>query len=266
MAVGLMMKGTAHPRGTSATLDGAASRRPASAQELELALYPGRVSVSLCAIFMLLLLAHALTLYLEFGLGYSYALGFVPLFNIGLEGNVPTFFATALLILNGLLFLLVSRLSGWRRWQSRGWLVLAAAFFFVGVDEFAMIHERLIEPVRALLGTGGLLYFAWVIPYAVLALALGGISLPLILGLGPGFAARFGAAAATFLGGAIGVEMLGGRYFEARGEAIDLTYRLYQTLEESLEFTGLLILVHTLLTLLARRASSLHVALRLRPR
>src|SRR5690606_2124325 len=103
------------------------------------------------------------------------------------------------------------------------------------VDEFAIIHERLIKPVREALGTGGLLYFAWIIPYLVAVFALAVLVGPTLWRLGGRFRLLFGLSAGLFLAGAVGVEMLGGRHYEARSGDVDLTYRLYQTVEECLE-------------------------------
>ena len=45
-------------------------------------------------------------------------------------------------------------------------------FVFVSMDEALAIHERLNGPVRAALGTGGLFYWAWIIPYGAAAILI----------------------------------------------------------------------------------------------
>jgi hypothetical protein len=215
---------------------------------------PARVAGWLWATLFLLLVAHTLGLVVTYGLGYSHALGFVPLFNIATEANVPTFFASALLMTSGMLFLLLWRIGKSRDRDSRVWLLLSAIFAFLALDEVAMIHEKFIEPVRAALGTGGVLYFAWIVPYATAVAVIGLFTAPAVRRLGPRFIKLFCTAAALYLGGAIGVEMIGGNYYEANAAIVDLKYRLVQTVEETLEFSGVIVLVYTLLVLISTRS------------
>lgn len=203
---------------------------------------------------LVLILAHATGLVMTYGFGHSHVYGLVPLFNLGLEGNVPTFVASLLLLASALLFLFLWRVDRTADGPTHVWLLLAAVFAFLSLDEFSMIHERLIDPVREALDVGGLLFFAWIIPYAIIAGLVALAVVPTIWRLGPRFRVLFGLAATLYLSGAIGVEMLGGRYYEAHNEVVDLTYRLYQTVEESLEFAGVIVLIYTLLMLIAERA------------
>lgn len=220
---------------------------------------PRRVASFLAALLLCLLFVHGVGLVMTHALGHGNLFGLVPLFNLATETNVPTFFATLLLVLNALLFALVWWTSAEREPGSKVWLFLAFVFGFLALDEFAMIHELLIEPVRTSLDTGGLLYFAWLIPYAAAVVVIGAAVAPAIWRLGNRFRALFGVAALLYLGGAMGVEMLGGRYYEEQEATVDLKYRLFQTVEETLEFSGLIALVYTLLELLRIRTKGLQL-------
>lgn len=224
-------------------------------------LTPARAAWVLSGIFLFLLVAHGTGLLMHYGLGHDHVFGLVPLFNMGREQSVPTLFATLLLLTNALLFFMLFRIDDVSRYRTFVWLLLSVAFCGVAVDEYTVMHERLIEPVREGLDVGGYLFFAWIIPYgigvAILALVIG----PAIWRLGRRYRWLFGACAVTFLGGAIGVEMLGGRYLEANQEQVDLNYRLFQTVEESLEFTGTILLIYTLLCLLRPRIKGLAIRL-----
>ncbi|MDX1553692.1 MAG: hypothetical protein R3198_13775 [Marinobacter sp.] len=230
-----------------------------ASKNLRIVVAPFRVTAMLCGIFLALFVAHSIGLLLTYGLGHDYVKGLVPLFNIALEGNVPTFYASLLLFLNGLLFLFLWRVSDPAETGRKTWLLLSVVFMFLSLDEFASIHELLIRPVREAVGTGGLLYFAWVIPYALLVIALGIIVAPTLWRLGSRYRILFGTSAAIFLGGAIGVEMLGGNYFESQDGEADLNYRLFQTAEESMEFFGLIFLVYTLLDLIQVQSPSTRI-------
>lgn len=223
---------------------------------------PGRVARALLFVFGLLLLAHAVGLFLTFALHYGDPYGLIRLFNLALERNVPTLFECCLFIGAAGLFLLLAKLTSHDSAERRVWLLLAPVFVFLAFDEAMAIHERLIGPVRTHLHTGGLLFFAWVVPYGVAVLALAIWATPKFWRLGPRFRILFGLSACIFLSGAVGMEMLGGQYYEAHDDTVDLTYRLYQTVEESLEFMGLILLIYTQLDLLGSRATEARLRVR----
>lgn len=228
-------------------------------QVIRISVVPSRIARWLCAALLVLLAAHAFGLYLTYGLGYSHALGYVPLFDIATEANIPTWFASGLLMTSAMLFLLLWRIGKSGERDSRVWLLLSVIFAFLAVDEVAMIHEKFIAPVRSTLGTSGVLYFAWIVPYAVAVMGIALYATPAIWRTGPRFIKLFGMAAALYLGGAIGVEMIGGHYYEAsaydpNAAYVDLGYRLIQSVEETLEFAGVIVLVYTLLTLIGSQS------------
>lgn len=224
------------------------------AEVIRISVVPARAARWLWAALLVLLVAHTVGLYLTYGLGYSHALGYVPLFNIATEANIPTFFASLLLMTSAALFLLLWRIGKSGERDSRVWLLLSAIFAFLAVDEVAMIHEKFIEPVRAGLDTGGFLYFAWIVPYAIAAAAVAVYAAPTIWRTGPRFVKLFCIAGALYFGGAVGVEMIGGKYYEANAAYVDLQYRLIQSVEETLEFAGVIVLVYTLLALISTRS------------
>jgi len=221
-------------------------------------LSPKRVVCVLVGMFVFLLLAHGIGLVTTYGFGHDRVFGLVPLFNIALEQNVPTLFATLLLLFNGLLWFVLFRAGDTASQREYSWLILALVFCFLAVDEFAIIHERLVNRrVRTALGVDGYLFFAWVIPYAIGVAVLALLIVPAIWRLGWRYRFLLGASGLVYLGGAIGVEMIGGNYYQANQKQVDLNYRLLQTVEEFLEFSGLVILVYTLLDLIRNRSDRL---------
>ncbi|MEQ1655857.1 MAG: hypothetical protein ABL960_09185 [Nitrospira sp.] len=134
------------------------------------------------------------------------------------------------------------------------WMILAGGFFYLATDEGWSLHERLIDPVRGLLGHGdlGIFYYAWVIP-AMAGVALLGVAfLGFLFRLPSSTRWSFIIAGSLYLGGAIGIEMLGGRQNELHGWE-NLTYQLFAHLEESLEMAGIILFIHTLLRYLVER-------------
>src|SRR5688572_29327126 len=115
-------------------------------------------------------------------------------------------------------------------------------------DEAFQVHERLNIPVGKLLGDGsfGVFYFAWVIPGMALVFGLGLYFLRFLWHLPAATGLRFLLAAISYIGGAIGVELIGSRHAELHGYE-NWIYSMIATLEESLEMAGLIVFIWALL-------------------
>lgn len=181
------------------------------------------------------------------------------------ERNLPTAFSTLLLLSAAVLLALITILE--RRRTREGtlhWAVLSAGFALMGVDEAWAFHERLNEPVRALLGGRGQLgiyYYAWVVPAIVLVALLGLLFARFLWRLPAATRTAFVVAAALYLGGAIGIELIEGRYDEVHGDR-NLVSGLVATLEEALEMAGVIVFIHALLAYLSQRHGALRVRFR----
>lgn len=90
-----------------------------------------------------------------------------------------------------------------------------------------------------------MLYYTWVIPGMFLVGIVTCFYLRFVFGLPRRTRSFFILAAATFVAGAIGVEMLSGVQADRFGEE-NLTYALIITLEEFLEMIGVVVLVRAL--------------------
>lgn len=123
--------------------------------------------------------------------------------------------------------------------------------FLLATDE-GCHFMRLIEPVRGLLGHGdlGIFYFAWIIPAMAGVALLGLVFLGFLSRLPSSTRWSFMIAGSLYLGGAIGIEMLGGRQAELHSFE-NLTYQLFVHLEESLEMVGIILFIHALLRVIS---------------
>jgi hypothetical protein len=167
--------------------------------------------------------------------------------NVDAEGNVATWFASSLLLSCAAVALLVSFLVPAP--VKRVWQAFAALALFVSADEASSIHEKLISPLRSLLNTGGVLYYAWVIA-AIPAVIVSAILLRTIFEpLQPSESRIVKIALAVLVTGAIGGEMAGGPFAD---EPDSTTYVLITHAEEALEFGAASILVYGLLTIALR--------------
>lgn len=165
------------------------------------------------------------------------------LFDVGGEGNIPTFFG-------GFLFILLA-ISAWfcgisdkyrglTKKEYLPWMLLSVLLFFLSIDEFTQIHEQLTDPVRELLGVGGFLYFAWIIPYVIALLLLALYFIPFILKLSKKTKLLIFIGAGIFVFGAVGFEMIGAYLYDI-GANRQIGYIIVSSLEELFEVAGILV-------------------------
>ena len=191
--------------------------------------------------------------------GHTMLKGFVPMFYVDLESSAPTWYSSAALGLAGVLLALIAtakfKTTDKYRWH---WATLGCLFFLLSLDEIAMIHELPVEPLRERLGAGGLLYYTWVIPGAAFVVLVGCAYLRFFFTLPRRTQGLLLLAGATFVSGAIGVEMLSGAQADQFGEE-NLDYALIVTLEELLEMLGVVILIRCLLEYIEQHLGGLNV-------
>ena len=207
---------------------------------------PRHILGGLLLVIFLLVLAGIASNVLRFTFGYRSALGFINLFDLDHEANIPTWFSSLLLysisILLVLITMLVTTSRGRGRWH---WAALALIFVMLSLDEAVSIHERTIVPIRNTFGLSGALYFAWVVPAAILLLVFALSYLPFVLALPRRSRWRFVLAGTVYVSGALGVEMIGGAYASAHGQN-NHVYALITSGEETLEMIGLAIFIYAL--------------------
>lgn len=205
-------------------------------------LRPARIALVLGAAVLVLVAFHFVgyfhsTLVGEGPITYSFA----PKFDLDGEQTVPAFFSSLLLLFAALTIFSIA--SDPRTTALRThWWVLGAIFAFMAVDEAAGFHELLIMPLRSRFDLPSWLHYAWVIPVAVLVILFALAYLRFLLALPRRYQALFVLAGVLYVGGALGMEMLGAA---TRGSG---TYELMMALEETLEMTGATVFIYTLLT------------------
>jgi hypothetical protein len=130
--------------------------------------------------------------------------------------------------------------------KRRPWC-LTALFLLVSFDEFAGIHEKVSAALASMIDNTGLMYFAWAAPAGVVSLLGLATFVPFIRSFPPRLSLLLVLSAAAFLGGAVGIEMIGGSVAELEG--VDtFRYRMLTNNEEGLEIAGVLIFIYVLLS------------------
>lgn len=203
------------------------------------------------AVAVVVLLALGALAYVLYPLGESISSG--GLVEIGKrldmdhEINVPTWFSSSLLLVCSLLLGTIA-LTKWSSGDrfSWHWALLALVFLLMSMDETANMHELLIVPIRRRLGLGGFLYFAWVIPGAIAVASMGLAYLKFLWNLDARTRWQFIYAGCVYVGGAMGMELVGGAMADWYGFE-SIRYITVMMAEEALEMLGLILFLTALL-------------------
>lgn len=178
-------------------------------------------------------------------------------FSLSWEHNLPTWFSSivlfscaCLLVLNAL------RSSALRESYTKHWWFLALAFLYISLDEFVQIHEK----ANAWFQFGGILYFGWVIPAAVIVAIIGISCLGFLRQLPRRTRNRFVLAGSIYVGGALGVEFGLGFWTDTVGSH-NAIYGLIDWVEESMEMIGASLFLYSLLDHVAGASGGFELSL-----
>jgi hypothetical protein len=173
--------------------------------------------------------------------------GFRVKFDLDQEANVPTYFSTLILMISAVLFAIIGMLKPpGKNSFAQHWKGLGLIFFFLSVDEAAVLHERFIGIFELYFKPTGIFYFGWVILAIPLVLIVAVAYFKFFLHLPTKMKILFVVSAFFYLAGAVGMEMAGGWFAENYGENRPF-YNVITTVEEILEITGIITLIYALL-------------------
>lgn len=174
-------------------------------------------------------------------------------FGLDIEHSLPSWYSSSLMLGAVALLWFISRVeprAGQRR--EPAWLLLAVIFLLMSIDESVSFHEAFIPLLSGHYHLTGILTFGWVIPAFPVLVLLGLYLLPFLHRLPSPWARRFIIAGLVYVGGAYGLELVGGAIFSREGrEAVH--YIAVMVTEESMEMIGLTLFVHALLGYIARQ-------------
>lgn len=176
-------------------------------------------------------------------------------FNVSYEANLPSWYSAFLLLCAAVLSAVIARRAQQDR---RQWTALALLFFYLTLDEAAVIHEMLTTPLRESLHLGGYLYFSWVLVGLPLALIVALLFLPFVRRMPAHTRRSLLAAGLVYLSGAVLVDAIGANLWAAN-DGVSLLYWAVGTLEEFLEMQGVIIAIYGLLRYLAAAAVTLEI-------
>lgn len=192
------------------------------------------VTATLFTVALALVVLDVLLNVAQYVLGYSIPVGLVQLFDLDRERNLTTWYASIQLAFAALLLLdaaCAARLRGGP--HSYRLLVLAFGFYYLSVDEYISLHERLGPVMQVILG-------------AALALSAALCCAGWLRDLPVNIRHRVLLAGGLYFVGATGMDAAGAiiRQFGA-----GLLYAMSTTVEEGLELLGVALFIAALLDL-----------------
>lgn len=205
---------------------------------MEIKLLPRNLVVFFSALMLFLLVLHILAFIPVYFGDRVYPLG--P-FCFDVEHNLPSFFSTLLLVITSLLAGCIGKGEGNHR-KSFQWSVLAVVFFLMAIDENTEIHEKLNEPIQALIVTSGVFHYSWVIAYLLLVAVFVAFYFRFFLQLPRDTRRWVVLATALYVGGAIGLEMIDGAWYESFGRTP--FFYVLTTIEELMEMSGCIVFIY----------------------
>lgn len=208
----------------------------------------------IAAAIAVLLLGAAWSLVLVHVLGLGDTLlgeASVRLFFLDGEQGLPAAFSAALILCAAGATLLASRAMADTASMSRyawRWRVLAALLALFALDEAFVIHENFGAVLGRVFGLSGMLWHTWVIPYGLVALTVGALSIRPLRALPSRTRTLILAGGICYVVGAAGMELMASRL--AIVDASRLVRDVGIFIEESLEMAGMWLFLAGMLTLL----------------
>ncbi len=209
---------------------------------MEIHVDPARTRNFLFGAVALLVAAHLFNKLAIPFLGHGF-----PILDLDGEATVPSFFSSMLLFFSAILFAFIAHLT-----KQTGkpfvieWNILSVVFLFLTLDEFSEIHERITFLLKQVVETNGLLYSVWIVPYGIFVIVFGLLYLRFLRSLPSEQRSQFILAGALYILGAIGLEALGEWLSQLKAEDSP-AFILCVLLEETLEMSAIVLLIHSLL-------------------
>jgi hypothetical protein len=230
---------------------------------LTLVISPKKLALGLTLVVLSLILAHVAVQYIKFFQGHPTLFGFHHQLNLDDESNLPTWYSSSALLLSAILLAVIG-LANKREGNpyTREWLGLAAIFLYLSLDEAAELHEGMGASLRPMLKAAGyfhgFLRYSWVIPGAMFVLIVALTYLRFLAALPVKTRALFLIAGSLYVGGALGIEMLGGRHEYLYGKE-NFSYLMFVAVEEGLEMLGIVVFLYALVSHLGSSRSGLQI-------
>jgi hypothetical protein len=171
----------------------------------------------------------------------------IKLFDFDTESNFPTYYSSITSLISAYLLFFISIYNKKNNLPYLLWFFLSLSFFYLSADEFIQLHEKVDITLRKEFSLSGTLYYAWIIPYGIFAIACAVIYyFKFLIALPKKIMWLFIISGFIFIVGAIGFEFLAA-LFRSPDDKINLIIQILYTMEELFEMIGIAIFIYTLL-------------------
>ena len=173
--------------------------------------------------------------------------------DVNAETNLPSWFSAVLLTVVGLVTFEFGRrlLVAGARWRWH-WVFLGLGFGYLSLDELVGLHEKLVAPMTAVVGDGGVFRYAWVAAALPVVVLVALLYARFLLALPRRAAALTLLAGALYVGGSVGLEMVANAFSDAGYSEQGLFLGTLQALEEACEMAGPVVFLHVVAGLAQR--------------
>lgn len=227
---------------------------PLRSEQPSLRISPRTVATAMGVAIAFFLAMHLLVTAVDRGIGRDAFPGsevLVRFLSMDNELNAPTWYSASVLLACATLAAtigLAQRLNGI---GDRHWLLLAVVLAFLSLDEAALLHEDLSDPLTGALDLKqeSWEFWAWVLPYVGGAALFAAASVGFLRRIPPATARLMVVAGVIYVAGAAGMELVGRSFFED-ADNLNTAYLLTVGVEETLEMVGAAVLAYALLTYL----------------
>ncbi len=225
---------------------------------------PRKIGIILFGIVIFLQIINLISVYLDKILNWdnftSHAITYY--FDVSREGNIPELFSALILFISSALLFLIFRLTRSKSIpQRKYWLALSLIFLFLTADEATQIHEQFNKLKTVLPDMNGALTYPWIVSYSILALIIGLWFIRFLIQLPRKTRILFMISGFIYVGSALGFEILEGYAVRQDGMG-SLQDRLWCSLEEFLEMSGIVLFIYSLLKYLEDFCPQIHFRLK----
>lgn len=218
-----------------------------------------KLLIYILAVLAVLSLAGQLYKYIFFSGQERYL---VNKFDLDMEVSFPTWYSTILLFLSSVLLGIIYLFKKNEKDKFKiHWFGLSFLFFLMATDEILSLHEQVISPLRQMLHTGGIFYFAWIIPAMLFGLVFLISYYKFLVSLSTNSRKNFITAGIIYVMGAVGFEAIGGLVFLDSGKNT-LTYAFTTNTEEIIEMIGMVLFIYYLLTYIKENYQGIKLVLK----
>lgn len=209
-----------------------------------------KVVFILCLIFLVLFVMNLVTVVQAINSEVALtgvANYFYKAFHFEEEKNIPTYFSVILLFLAAQTFFVIRLLHQSQpiAYVKHYWTQMSLIFLLLSIDEMVRLHERMGYITRNFLPVEatGFFRYAWVVPMMGILFVFGLYSIKFLMNIPKQLRNGYIVSGGMYVLGAVGMEMVSAK-LATISDLEKIYYFLAMSIEESLEMTGIILLLY----------------------